>query len=60
VDGDPIGVTPMTFRVLPGALHAWLPPDAAQELIFSASQLRLPAALQTIRHIFINNTQARP
>lgn len=60
VDGDTIGVTPMTFRVVPGALRVWLPPQAAQELIFPTPQPRLPAMLETIRHIFINSSQARP
>lgn len=52
IDGDPIGVTPMTFRVVPGALRAWLPPAAHQEII-STSQLWLPSMLNNIRRVLI-------
>jgi diacylglycerol kinase (ATP) len=54
VDGDPVGVTPMTFRVVPGALQAWLSPAAAQELLNPAPQLRLPSMLEGIRRVFID------
>ena len=60
VDGELIGVTPMTFRVVPGALQAWLPPAAAQELLAAGPQLRLPAMLHNIRRVFINGPQPRP
>ncbi len=33
VDGDPIGTTPMTFRVVPAALSAMLPVNLAEDLI---------------------------
>ncbi len=33
VDGDPIGFTPMTFEVAPGALRALLPPDLPEDLL---------------------------
>jgi diacylglycerol kinase (ATP) len=33
VDGDPIGVTPMTFEVVPGALRALLPADLPENLV---------------------------
>ncbi len=59
VDGDPVGVTPMTFKVVPGALQAWLPPSAAQELLGAAPQFRLPAMLHGIRRVLIDGTQAR-
>jgi diacylglycerol kinase (ATP) len=57
VDGDPIGRTPMTFRVVPGALRAWLPP-AAYEII-SAPQLRLPTMLNNIRRVLIAGPEHR-
>jgi YegS/Rv2252/BmrU family lipid kinase len=59
VDGDLIGVTPMTFRVVPGALQAWLSPAAAQELLSTGPQLKLPAVLHNIRRVFINGPQTR-
>jgi diacylglycerol kinase (ATP) len=59
VDGDPIGVTPMNFRVVPGALQAWLTPAAAEELLSTGPQLRLPAMLHSIRRVFINGPQTR-
>lgn len=33
VDGDPIGETPMTFEVAPGALQALLPVDLPEDLV---------------------------
>ena len=60
VDGDLIGVTPMNFRVVPGALQAWLPPGVAQELLFATPQLRLPAMIHNIRRVFIQGPHARP
>lgn len=33
VDGDPIGVTPMVFEVVPGALRALLPRDLPEDLL---------------------------
>lgn len=33
VDGDPIGVTPLRFTVVPSALRALLPPDLPDDLI---------------------------
>ena len=60
VDGDTIGVTPMTFRVVPGALQAWLPPAAAQELVFAAPQLRFPPVFHRIRRVLINGSNDRP
>ncbi len=33
VDGDPIGQTPMTFEVVPGALSALLPPSPPEDLL---------------------------
>ncbi|MCX7791665.1 MAG: hypothetical protein N2378_13575 [Chloroflexaceae bacterium] len=33
VDGDPIGFTPMTFEVAPGALRALLPRDLPEDLL---------------------------
>jgi diacylglycerol kinase (ATP) len=60
IDGESIGVTPMTFRVVPGALQAWLPPAAAQELLADGTQLRLPAILSRVHRIFINGVQPRP
>jgi YegS/Rv2252/BmrU family lipid kinase len=33
VDGDPIGLTPMTFEVVPGALRALLPADPPENLV---------------------------
>jgi diacylglycerol kinase (ATP) len=54
VDGDTIGRTPMTFRVVPGALRAWLPPSAAQELLLATPQIRLPAMFSGIRRAFID------
>ena len=60
VDGDVIGVTPMTFRVVPGALQAWLPPAAAQELVFATPQLRVPPVLHRIRRVFIDGTNGWP
>lgn len=33
VDGDPIGATPMTFEVVPGALRALLPRDLPEDLV---------------------------
>ena len=59
VDGDLIGVTPMTFRAVPGALQAWLPPAAAQDLLFSPNQLRYPALLHSIRRVFIDRPHSR-
>ena len=45
VDGDPIGLTPMTFRVVPGALLALLPPDLPEDLF---QQSVLPQRQRTI------------
>lgn len=59
VDGDRVGVTPMSFRVVPGALKAWLPPSAAQELLSATPQLRIPAMLGGIRRILIDKSHAR-
>lgn len=59
IDGDTVGTTPMTFKVAPGALQAWLPPAAAQELLYSAPQLRLPAMFNGIRRVFIDKSNAR-
>jgi diacylglycerol kinase (ATP) len=59
VDGDPIGETPMTFRVVPRALHAWLPPAAAQELL-TVPYVRLPSIFQNIRRVFINGPYPKP
>lgn len=59
VDGELIGVTPMTFRVVPGALQAWLSPAAAQEMLSIGPQLRLPVMLHNIRRVFINGPQTR-
>ncbi len=58
VDGDPIGVTPMTFRVVPGALRAWLP-QAAHQDIMTTSQLRLPSVLNNIRRVLIAGPEQR-
>jgi diacylglycerol kinase (ATP) len=33
VDGDPIGQTPMTFEVVPGAISALLPPTPPEDLL---------------------------
>lgn len=33
VDGDPIGTTPLTFEVVPAALHALLPEDLPEDLV---------------------------
>jgi len=59
VDGDPIGVTPMTFRVASGALQAWLPAAAAQEILLTAPQFRLPSMFHNIRRVFINGPYPR-
>ena len=60
VDGELIGMTPMTFRAVPGALQAWLPPAAVQELLLPAPQLRIPAMLHGIRRILIDRPGSRP
>jgi YegS/Rv2252/BmrU family lipid kinase len=59
VDGDPVGATPMTFRVAPRALQAWLPPNAAQELLFAAPPPRFPAMIHGIRRVLIDRPSAR-
>jgi diacylglycerol kinase (ATP) len=59
VDGEAVGVTPMTFRVAPGALNAWLPPAAAQELLSPLPQIRLPSMLQGIRRVLLDKTTPR-
>ncbi len=57
VDGDTIGRTPMTFRVVPDALRVWLPPSTAQELLNGTPQIGLPAMPAGIRRVFIDRPQ---
>jgi YegS/Rv2252/BmrU family lipid kinase len=54
VDGDTIGRTPMSFRVVPGALQVWLPPSTAQELLNGTPRIGLPALPAGIRRVFID------
>lgn len=56
VDGDPIGLTPMTFRVVPGALRALVPPWTSNDLIGTAPGMRVPM-MDRIRRILIDGTQ---
>lgn len=48
VDGDSIGVTPMTFEVAPGSLQALLPPNLPEDLVQPATAERRARALQRI------------
>jgi YegS/Rv2252/BmrU family lipid kinase len=59
VDGDAIGVTPMSFRVAPGALRALVPPWTTSDLVGATPGMRLPM-LDRIRRILINGSHHRP
>lgn len=59
VDGDPIGVTPMTFRVARGALRTLIPPWASGETLGEMPGLRVPM-MDRIRRILIDKSQHRP
>ncbi len=58
VDGDPIGVTPMSFRVEPSALLALVPSWATNDLLGTGPSLRLPV-LDQIRRILIAGSPYR-
>lgn len=58
VDGDPLGVTPMTFRVAPGALRALVPSWISSDVFSTGAGLRLPV-MDRIRRILIDGTQHR-
>ncbi len=59
VDGEPIGTTPMTFRVAPAALRAVVPPWSTADLLGLPDAMRLPV-MDRIRRILINGSQHRP
>jgi len=59
VDGDPLGTTPMTFRVAPAALRALVPPWISTDVIATGPGLRLPV-MDRIRRILIDRSQHRP
>ncbi len=59
VDGDPIGTTPMTFRVAPAALRALVPPWSTADLLGLPTAMPLPM-MDRIRRILINGSQHRP
>lgn len=46
VDGDTIGFTPITIRVVPGALHALMPPHMTGDLV--RSQTAIPGRTRTM------------
>lgn len=58
VDGDPIGSTPMTFRVARGALRALVPPWTSSDAIGETPGLRVPM-MDRIRRILIDGSQHR-
>lgn len=58
VDGDPIGTTPMTFRVAPRALRTLVPPWISSDMLSAPSGIRLPI-MDRIRRILIDGTQQR-
>lgn len=58
VDGDPLGTTPMTFRVAPAALRALVPPWINTDVIATGPGLRLPV-MDRIRRILIDRSQHR-
>jgi hypothetical protein len=58
VDGDPIGVTPMSFRVAPGALRALVPPWTSSDALGATIGLRVPM-MDRIRRILIDKSQYR-
>lgn len=58
VDGDPIGTTPMTFRVAPHALRALVPPWTTSDMLGSAAGVRFPM-MDRIRRILIDGSQKR-
>lgn len=58
VDGDPIGTTPMTFRVAPHALRALVPPWTTSDMLGSAAGVRFPM-MDRIRRILIDGSQRR-
>lgn len=58
VDGDPIGATPMTFRVAPAALRALVPPWVSTDSLGDMAGPRLPL-MDRIRRILIDGTQHR-
>jgi diacylglycerol kinase (ATP) len=58
VDGDPIGVTPMTFRVARGALRALVPPWTSSDALGATLGMRVPM-MDRIRRILIDGSQHR-
>jgi YegS/Rv2252/BmrU family lipid kinase len=48
VDGDPIGQTPLSLEVVPGALYALLPPEVPGDLVQQPATSRSPRSLQTL------------
>jgi diacylglycerol kinase (ATP) len=48
VDGDPIGQTPLSLEVVPGALYALLPPEVPGDLVQQPAKARSPRSLQTL------------
>lgn len=58
VDGDLIGMTPMTFQVAPGALRALMPPWVSADTLGTVAGIRLPV-MDRIRRILINGSQQR-
>ncbi|MDP9311696.1 MAG: diacylglycerol kinase family lipid kinase [Chloroflexota bacterium] len=58
VDGDAIGMTPMTFQVAPAALRALVPTWSTSDLQGLPAGLRLPM-LDRIRRILIDGPQHR-
>jgi diacylglycerol kinase family enzyme len=53
VDGDPIGHTPMSFQVAPGALRALVPSWSVGDILGTPSGIRLPV-MDRIRRILID------
>ncbi len=53
VDGDPIGVTPMSFQVAPGALRALVPAWSVSDILGTPSGIRFPV-MDRIRRILID------
>ncbi len=58
VDGDSIGVTPMSFRVARGALRTLVPPWTSSDALGTAYGLRVPM-MDRIRRILIDRSQHR-
>lgn len=53
VDGDPIGHTPMSFQVAPGALRALVPSWSVGDVLGTPNGIRLPV-MDRIRRILID------